>query len=71
MENGFECETHYYVTEDGYINTLHRVLTPSNVNKTGKVVFLQHGLMGTSAGFVMGGPDNSLGTVLLPPFGNK
>ena len=30
-----------------------------------EVVFLQHGLMGTSADFVMGKPEKSLGMIVL------
>ena len=66
---GYDCQILSYTTEDGYINTLHRISPPqSNWNKTmqagekkRKVVFLQHGLEGTSADYVMGCPEKSLG----------
>ena len=60
--NGYTCEEHRYTTSDGYINMLHRI---PHGRKTGNssrgAVFLQHGLMGTSADFIMGSPEKSLG----------
>ena len=57
-------------TNDGYINTLHRILPRSSnglnreiQNRTTKVIFLQHGLLGTSADYVMGSPEKSLGVI--------
>ena len=70
IENfGYGCEIHNYTTKDGYINTLHRILPRSFIRKknqifnanNSKVVFLQHGLLGTSADYVMGDPEKSLG----------
>ena len=60
---GFECEIHEYTTEDGYINVLHRILPKpiGNEKIRNQTVFLQHGLMGTSADYVMGAPNSSLG----------
>jgi len=67
-DQGFECESHQYTTEDGYINTLHRILPrPNKVtssSKKSRVVFLQHGLLGTSSDYVMGSTNNSLGFFL-------
>ena len=40
------------VTPDGYILEVHRIVG------TGSVVFLQHGLMDSSATWVLAGPDN-------------
>ena len=54
---GYPVEVHEYTTEDGYINTLHRIPTAN----ADRAVFLQHGLLGTSADFVMGSPHKSLG----------
>jgi len=53
------------ITKDGYILELHRI-PPRNKQHQPKVVFLQHGLLATSARFLRGGkkPTNSsLGTV--------
>jgi lysosomal acid lipase/cholesteryl ester hydrolase len=55
---GYPIEVHTYTTDDGYINTLHRI---PNKSKGSRAVFLQHGLLGTSADFVMGSPEKSLG----------
>ena len=67
---GYGCQTFNVTTEDGYINTLHRILPRSSTgldreiqNRTSKVVFLQHGLLGTSADYVMGSPEKSLGII--------
>ena len=65
---GYVCEEHTYVTADGYINTLHRIphgkgKETNNVSRG--VVFLQHGLMGTSADSVMGSPEASLGELRI------
>lgn len=62
-EQGFKFEQHEYTTEDGYINTLHRVVKPGTIYFT-KTVFLQHGLLGSSADFVIGTKKNSLGYYL-------
>ena len=59
---GYPVEVHEYTTEDGYINTLHRI--PRGT--ADRAVFLQHGLLGTSADFVMGAPHKSLGIYQSP-----
>jgi lysosomal acid lipase/cholesteryl ester hydrolase len=50
-------------TEDGYILTMHRIpyspKSPAAPNKS--VVFLQHGLLGSSADWIILGPKKSLG----------
>ena len=66
---GYGCQTFNVTTEDGYINTLHRIIPRSakshfeGGNQTSKVIFLQHGLLGTSADYVMGSPEKSLGMI--------
>ena len=67
---GYGCQIFNVTTEDGYINTLHRILPRSSnglnreiQNQTTKVIFLQHGLLGTSADYVMGSPEKSLGII--------
>ena len=62
----YGCQTFNVTTEDGYINTLHRIIPRSGqrnitIKNNTKVVFLQHGLLGTSADYVMGCPERSLG----------
>ena len=69
---GYRFESHFVVTEDGYVLNLHRIfkdgdskahrlMKDSKLN-TGKrpVVFLQHGLMSSSEVFLLNG-ENSLG----------
>ena len=58
---GYEVEIHNYTTADGYINTLHRIPPSDKSKANGEVAYLQHGLLGTSADFVMGCPEKSLG----------
>ncbi|XP_059079297.1 gastric triacylglycerol lipase-like isoform X2 [Tigriopus californicus] len=62
---GYKCEEHEYQTSDGYVNVLHRLLPQQPESLARKAVFLQHGLLGTSADFVMGSPEKSLGYILV------
>lgn len=65
--HGYPSESHVVVTEDGYLLTLHRI--PGGRNHRGPsggaaarpVVFLQHGLLASSADWVLTGPGKSLG----------
>lgn len=59
---GHKVETHNVTTEDGYILTIHRIIQKSAAQKG--VVFLQHGLLDSSATWVMNTYNNSLGFVL-------
>lgn len=54
---GYPLEQHKVETEDGFILTLHRI--PGS--KNAKPVFLQHGLLGSSADWVMTGKGKALG----------
>lgn len=47
---------HYVTTEDGYILTMHRLR-----NQGAQPFLLQHGLVDSSAGYVVMGPNVSLG----------
>ena len=63
---GYPVEVHEYTTEDGYVNTLHRIPRAAaegeaDADAADRAVFVQHGLLGTSADFVMGAPHKSLG----------
>lgn len=63
---GYPVESHEVVTSDGYILELHRI--PGNNNRTdlqkkGKPIFIQHGLMDTSGRFVSSSIENSLGCI--------
>jgi lysosomal acid lipase/cholesteryl ester hydrolase len=63
---GYEAETHWVTTEDGYILAIHRI--PHGKDDKGKenrpVVFLQHGLMCSSADWVVADPSKGLGFLL-------
>lgn len=65
QQYGYVCEEHEYVTSDGYVNVLHRILSKKPKNSPKSAVFLQHGLLGTSADFVMGSPQKSLGERIM------
>jgi len=52
VEAGYPAEQHQITTEDCYKITLHRIPGP------GKPVFLQHGLIDSSAAWVIAGPEH-------------
>ncbi|XP_015109465.1 lipase 3 [Diachasma alloeum] len=52
---GYPAEAHTVETEDGYLLTIHRI-----PNKTGYPIFLQHGLMSSSADWVISGRGQAL-----------
>jgi len=58
---GYEFELHDTITEDGYILQLHRI--PPKDDGHGKPVYIQHGLLCSSACWVTSGPK-SLGFIL-------
>ncbi|XP_037024933.1 lipase 3-like [Bradysia coprophila] len=62
---GYPCEIHRFQNKDGYIIEMHRIpgssSSPAKFGKT--VAYLQHGLLDSSATWVMMG-KNSLGYVL-------
>ncbi|XP_053658286.1 lipase 3-like [Anopheles marshallii] len=59
---GYDVEEHSLNTEDGYRLTLHRVQSPGSTN--GTVVLLMHGLLCSSADWLMIGPGNALAYLL-------
>ena len=68
---GYPAETYTVTTEDCYILEMHRIPHGKNDikdNRTRPVVYLQHGLLCSSADWVMGSSDNSLGKNLLTVF---
>ncbi|XP_053616537.1 lipase 3-like [Plodia interpunctella] len=63
---GYVAESHTVVTEDGYILTIHRIPFSKN-SKVGvprKTVLLHHGLLGSSADWILPGPEKGLGFIL-------
>lgn len=58
---GYEIQTHVVQTDDGYLLTVHRLLSPKSVGRRGPVL-LMHGFFGASDNWLLAGPDNALGT---------
>ncbi|XP_023347333.1 gastric triacylglycerol lipase [Eurytemora carolleeae] len=63
---GYPCETHTVVTDDGYILNMHRIphSRDTGYNKSRPTVFLQHGLLSSSADWVIMGPGILLSYML-------
>lgn len=59
--NGYPVETHYVTTSDGYILTVHRIPSGNSENNLGKVAYLQHGILASSADWCVMGAGKSLG----------
>ncbi|XP_055716027.1 lipase 3-like [Phlebotomus papatasi] len=70
--HGYPSEAHTVQTEDGYLLTIHRIpcgrsgWTSCLAQGRGRVraVFVQHGLLGSSADWVLSGPENGLAFLL-------
>ncbi|PSN34645.1 Lipase 3 [Blattella germanica] len=63
---GYPSETHTLTTSDGYVLNMHRIpysRKSPNVQKR-PAVFVQHGMMGSSADYVIPGPESSLAYLL-------
>lgn len=60
---GYNAELHHITTEDGYILELHRISGgPKSPPKKGKkVALLMHGILDSSATWVLTGPNKGLG----------
>lgn len=63
-KSGYEGEAHRVTTEDGYFLKIHRVFPKTNRTIKSKPVFLMHGMLATSADFLVTGPDAALGFLL-------
>ncbi|CAH0719125.1 unnamed protein product, partial [Brenthis ino] len=65
--HGYVSESHTIVTEDGYILTVHRI-PYSRISKSRtiprKTVLLHHGILGSSADWVMSGTEKGLAYIL-------
>ncbi|KAJ2950012.1 hypothetical protein O0L34_g11349 [Tuta absoluta] len=65
---GYPCEVHEVTTEDGYILEMHRIPYGRDENdvpgKDRPVVFVMHGLMASSADYIIMGPGTALGYTL-------
>jgi hypothetical protein len=63
--NGYRPETHLCITEDGYLLNLHRILNISEAERSsGPTILLLHGLLDSSATFLINGREGSLGFLL-------
>ncbi|XP_013195496.1 lipase 3-like [Amyelois transitella] len=64
--HGYAAESHTVVTEDGYILTIHRIPFSKNSKNIvpRKTVLLHHGLLGSSADWVLPGPEKGLAYIL-------
>ncbi|KAJ8676398.1 hypothetical protein QAD02_012185 [Eretmocerus hayati] len=63
---GYLAESHQVETEDGYLLTIHRVVGKESqpVLRNRPAILLQHGILGSSADWVMLGPGHSLAYIL-------
>ncbi|KAK4872302.1 hypothetical protein RN001_016426 [Aquatica leii] len=63
---GYPCESHTVTTTDGYILTLHRIPhgKGDSSSKNRPAVYVQHGLLCSSADWLLAGPEKSLGYIL-------
>lgn len=57
--HGYPMEEHLVTTPDGYILKMFRIPKPGN-----EVVFLQHGLLSSSADWVITGPGKAFAYLL-------
>lgn len=64
---GYPAEIHRLTTDDGYILEMHRIPgSPRSPPARGKrVVYLQHGLLDSSACWILMGPHHGLGKYSL------
>ncbi|KAF7623626.1 Metalloendopeptidase [Meloidogyne graminicola] len=65
---GYNCQVFNVTTEDGYILELHRIPNGKNslenIKENKPVIFLQHGLLASSADWITNLPHQSLGFLL-------
>ena len=61
---GYPCEEHKVTTQDGYILGVFRIPHGRNSTKVGRPILIQHGLLDSSASWVVNFPDQSLGFLL-------
>merc|ERR1719341_187728 len=64
---GYPAETHYATTADGYILALHRIphgKTNGDEDIERPVIFVQHGILASSADWIVSTPAKGLGYIL-------
>jgi len=65
---GYNGEVHEVITSDGYILKLHRITGRTNFNNSQvqkPVAFVMHGLLCSSACFIISGPEKGLGNEIV------
>ncbi|CAG9781851.1 unnamed protein product [Diatraea saccharalis] len=65
--DGYKADSHIVITTDGYLLTLHRILSPSpnvTIGRNG-IVLLHHGILGSSDDWILLGPKKSLPYLLI------
>lgn len=60
-ENGYPFELHYVTTKDGYVLALHRMPPRDSTKAARRPVLIMHGLLGSSADWLVTGPNRSIG----------
>lgn len=68
MAAGYHSERHHVVTVDDYILEMHRIPFAKNAHSGPKdrpVVFLMHGLLGASNGYIALGPEYGIGMIFI------
>ena len=65
VHRGYRAEMHPVTTQDGYILMLHRIPYPKGISSgvTGRPVFIQHGIIGSSADWLIPSSNTSLGKI--------
>ncbi|XP_059620868.1 lipase 3-like isoform X2 [Phlebotomus argentipes] len=58
--HGYVAEEYSVTTPDGYVLKLNRIPPCGNDTASHQIVFLQHGILGSSADFLLQGPQKSL-----------
>lgn len=59
-DHGRRCTIHTIYTQDGYELIIHRLISPIGLRGIKQTILLHHGLLGSSADWVLLGPDKSL-----------
>lgn len=69
IRHGYQAEAHTVLTADGYLLTLHRIPCSRKGcgglrRGSGQPIFLQHGLLSSSADWLLSGPEKALAFIL-------
>lgn len=65
IRHGYSAESYSVITEDGYMLNIHRIpCGRAGCDGIRQPVFLQHGILASSADWVLSGPEKALGFML-------